>query len=93
MSSPPEVQHPPTGGGEPAGAPPPTAPNDESNPFLALLNSNKPVVCAEGYLFEMERRGYLQFGPFVPTVSVTDPSAVKQLHKEFVNAGSDIVLA
>ncbi|MDP9411297.1 MAG: homocysteine S-methyltransferase family protein, partial [Actinomycetota bacterium] len=24
-----------------------------------------PVICAEGYLFELERRGYLQAGPFV----------------------------
>ena len=24
------------------------------------------VVCAEGYLFELERRGYLQAGAFVP---------------------------
>ena len=24
------------------------------------------VVCAEGYLFEMERRGYLTAGEFVP---------------------------
>jgi betaine-homocysteine S-methyltransferase len=25
-----------------------------------------PVICAEGYLFELERRGYVQAGPFVP---------------------------
>ena len=25
-----------------------------------------PVICAEGYLFEFERRGYLQAGAFVP---------------------------
>ena len=27
-----------------------------------------PVICAEGYLFELERRGYLQAGPYVPEV-------------------------
>jgi hypothetical protein len=27
-----------------------------------------PVLCAEGYLFELERRGYLKAGPFVPEV-------------------------
>jgi betaine-homocysteine S-methyltransferase len=27
-----------------------------------------PVICAEGYLFEFERRGYLQAGAFVPEV-------------------------
>ena len=25
-----------------------------------------PVICAEGYLFELERRGYVQAGAFVP---------------------------
>ena len=27
-----------------------------------------PVICAEGYLFELERRGYLQAGAYVPEV-------------------------
>ena len=27
-----------------------------------------PVICAEGYLFELERRGCLQAGPYVPEV-------------------------
>ena len=25
-----------------------------------------PVICAEGYLFELERRGYLRAGAFAP---------------------------
>ena len=25
-----------------------------------------PVICAEGFLFEMEKRGYLTSGEFVP---------------------------
>ena len=25
-----------------------------------------PVICAEGYLFELERRGYLQAGGLIP---------------------------
>ena len=45
-----------------------------------------PVICAEGYLFECERRGYLQAGAFVPEV-------VTELHREFVHAGSDVVEA
>jgi betaine-homocysteine S-methyltransferase len=44
-------------------------------------------------LFELERRGYVQIGPFVPEVVVTDPDVVKQLHREFVRAGSDVVEA
>jgi betaine-homocysteine S-methyltransferase len=52
-----------------------------------------PVLCAEGYLFELERRGYLQAGAFVPEVVLEHPEAVEQLHREFVRAGSDVVEA
>jgi len=52
-----------------------------------------PVICAEGYLFELERRGYVQAGPFVPEVVLDAPEAVAALHREFVAAGSDIVEA
>ncbi len=45
--------------------------------------------CAEGYVFELERRGYLQAGPFVPVPCVLEhPEVVKQLHRDFVHAGS-----
>ena len=30
--------------------------------------SKGPVVCAEGYLFELERCGYVSAGAFVPEV-------------------------
>jgi betaine-homocysteine S-methyltransferase len=52
-----------------------------------------PVICAEGYLFEFERRGYLQAGAFVPEIVVEHPDLVEGLHREFVHAGSDIVEA
>ncbi|MEM7445957.1 MAG: homocysteine S-methyltransferase family protein [Pseudomonadota bacterium] len=52
-----------------------------------------PVICAEGYLFELERRGYLQAGAFVPVVVLENPDAVRQLHVEFARAGSDIMEA
>ena len=52
-----------------------------------------PVICAEGYLFELERRGYLQAGAFVPEVVLEHPEAVTRLHEDFVHAGSDVVLA
>ena len=50
-------------------------------------------MVAEGYLFEFERRGYLRAGAFVPEVVTEHPELVKQLHEEFVHAGSDVVLA
>jgi len=52
-----------------------------------------PVICAEGYLFEFERRGYLQAGAYVPEVVLEHPELVEQLHREFVHAGSDVVEA
>ena len=52
-----------------------------------------PIVCAEGYLFELERRGYLQAGPFVPEVVLDHPEQVTALHEQFVHAGSDVVEA
>ena len=52
-----------------------------------------PLLCAEGYLFELERRGYLQAGAFVPEVVLEHPEKVAQLHEEFVHAGSDVVQA
>jgi betaine-homocysteine S-methyltransferase len=51
------------------------------------------VVCAEGYVFELERRGYLQAGAFVPTVLLEHPEVVEQLHMDFVHAGSDVTQA
>ena len=52
-----------------------------------------PVLCAEGYLFELERRGYLQAGAFVPEVVLDHPEAVLQLHRDFLHAGSDVMVA
>ena len=37
-----------------------------------------PLICAEGYLFELERRGYLQAGAFVPEVVLEFPEAVTE---------------
>ena len=60
--------------------------------LLTRLNEG-PVLCAEGYLFAMERRGYLQAGAFVPEVVLEHPEVVSQLHREFIRAGSDVVQA
>jgi betaine-homocysteine S-methyltransferase len=62
-------------------------------PDLVQLLAAGPVVCAEGYLFECERRGYLQAGAFVPEVVLDHPEVVEELHREFVHAGSDVVEA
>ena len=60
--------------------------------LITRLNEGT-VLCAEGYLFAMERRGYLSAGGFVPTVVLEHPEVLSQLHREFIRAGSDIVQA
>jgi betaine-homocysteine S-methyltransferase len=51
------------------------------------------VLGAEGYLFELERRGYLKSGPYVPEVVLDFPEAVRELHREFVRAGAEVMVA
>ena len=63
-----------------------------STDLISRLNAG-PVICAEGYLFAMERRGYLQAGAFVPEVVLEHPEVVTQLHREFIRSGSDVVQA
>ncbi len=61
--------------------------------LLDRLEGGGTVICAEGYLFECERRGYLQAGAYVPEVVLEHPEVVSQLHRDFVHAGSDVVEA
>ena len=60
--------------------------------LIERLNKG-PVICAEGFLFEIERRGYMSSGQFVPMVSLEHPEALENLHRDFQHAGSDIVQA
>ena len=51
------------------------------------------MICAEGYLFELERRGYLQAGAYVPEVVLDHPEQVENLHRDFLRAGTDVIEA
>ena len=51
------------------------------------------VLGAEGYVFELERRGYIKAGPYVPEVVLDFPEAVKELHSEFLRACSEVMVA
>jgi betaine-homocysteine S-methyltransferase len=51
------------------------------------------MVGAEGYVFELERRGYVKAGPYVPEVILDAPDALRQLHREFLRAGADVMVA
>jgi betaine-homocysteine S-methyltransferase len=46
-----------------------------------------------GYVLELERRGYVQAGPYTPEVAIEHPEALRQLHREFLRAGADVLQA
>jgi len=73
-------------------SPPATRAAGAGRDLLARLKEGG-VICAEGYVFELERRGYLQAGSFVPEVLFEHPEVVEQLHLDFVHAGSDVTQA
>ena len=50
-----------------------------------------PVLGDGGYLLELEKRGYVQAGPFTPEVVIEHPDALRQLHREFLRAGAEVL--
>ena len=46
-----------------------------------------------GYLLELEKRGWVQAGPFTPEVVLMRPQAIKELHTEFKTAGAEVLQA
>ncbi len=69
------------------------ADNPENPRSLLQRLDDDAVICAEGYLFELERRGYLQAGPYVPEVVLEHPEVVAGLHREFWRSGTDVIEA
>ncbi|XP_076467001.1 betaine--homocysteine S-methyltransferase 1-like [Babylonia areolata] len=57
------------------------------------LADGESIICAEGYMWELEKRGYLKSGVFTPEVVLDHPERVVGLHEEYVHAGSDVVEA
>lgn len=75
---------------------------------LNLLDLMKkgPVLGDGGYLIELERRGYVESGSrkgkvgtgrgsgqFTPEVAIENPEALRELHREFLRAGSQVLQA
>ena len=57
-----------------------------------LEKLEKGVVLGDGgYLLELEKRGYVQPGPFTPEVVLEHPAAVRELHQEFLDAGAEVL--
>lgn len=73
---------------------------------LPELLKNGVVLGDGGYLIELERRGYVESGSrrgkvgtgrgsgqFTPEVAIENPGALRQLHSEFLHAGSQVLQA
>jgi len=50
-----------------------------------------PVLGDGGYLLELEKRGRVRAGPFTPEVVLENPEALLELHREFRDAGSEVL--
>src|SRR5256714_14261782 len=76
------------------------------NRSISELLKQGPVLGDGGYLIELERRGYVESGSrrekvgtgkgsgqFTPEVAIEHPEALRELHREFLNAGSQVLQA
>ena len=74
--------------------------------IVQLMENQAPVLGDGGYLIELERRGYVDSGSgrekvgtgrgsgqFTPEVVVENPDALRELHREFLHAGSRVLQA
>src|SRR5271156_3716234 len=52
-----------------------------------------PMLGDGGYLLELEKRGWVRAGPFTPEVVLMHPEALRELHVEFREAGSEVLQA
>jgi betaine-homocysteine S-methyltransferase len=44
-----------------------------------------------GYIVELEKRGYVIAGAFTPELALAHPDAIREMHREFVNAGAEVI--
>src|SRR5881409_1759756 len=73
---------------------------------ITTLLKEGTVLGDGGYLIELERRGYVDSGSsrekvgtgkgsgqFTPEVAIENPDALRELHREFLHAGSQVLQA
>ncbi|XP_033115892.1 betaine--homocysteine S-methyltransferase 1-like isoform X2 [Anneissia japonica] len=60
---------------------------------LLELLAERPVIGDGSYAITLEKRGYVTAGSWTPEAVIKYPEAVKQLHKDFIRAGSDVIQA
>src|ERR1700751_1285707 len=64
--------------------------NEEKKGILESIAAG-PVLGDGGYLLELEKRGRVRAGPFTPEVALENPEALLELHREFRDAGSEVL--
>src|SRR5215472_18610279 len=57
-----------------------------------LKRLSEGIVLGDGgYIVELERRGYVIAGPFTPELALTHPDAIREMHREFLDAGAEVL--
>ncbi|XP_062269421.1 betaine--homocysteine S-methyltransferase 1 isoform X1 [Platichthys flesus] len=59
--------------------------------ILERLDAGEVVIGDGGFVFALEKRGYVKAGPWTPEAAAENPEAVRQLHREFLRAGSTVM--
>ena len=61
--------------------------------LLERLDAGELIIGDGGMVSNLERRGYVNSGANTPEVVVEHPDAVRQLHREFIHSGADVLQA
>ena len=61
--------------------------------LVERLEAGEHILCAEGYLLALCRMGYLTHGVWVPEFILEQPEVLKNVHYEFIHAGTDVTEA
>ncbi|KAM5193442.1 betaine--homocysteine S-methyltransferase 1 [Mantella aurantiaca] len=67
------------------------APAGAKRGLLERLDAGEVVIGDGGFVFALEKRGYVKAGPWTPEAAVEHPEAVRQLHREFLRAGANVM--
>ncbi|KAJ7340115.1 hypothetical protein OS493_002841 [Desmophyllum pertusum] len=67
--------------------------NIKKGSILERLNAGEVLVGDGGMAYALEKRGYVRAGPYSPECTLESPEAVRQIHREFLRAGSDVIQA
>eukprot|EP00064_Thunnus_orientalis_P018431 superscaffoldBa00004246_g18530 len=59
--------------------------------ILERLDAGEVVIGDGGFVFALEKRGYVKAGPWTPEAAAEHPEAVRQLHREFLRAGANVM--